>query len=250
MRALALARLKRWREAREAIDQALALNPESDYVHAAAGWKLVSQGLNREARDHFREALRINAENTWALAGLKIISPYGERPGRFLFRLLIGGFALCGPSTIVHSLMKNTNVNYSTWLGFMIPFYAGSLMLLYAIFIVLHIFIENVRNKTVASLFHSRWRPGERPVLLALGSLSAGFALFVLSIIVISQSATPGAGMISAFAGLFLLGLLLMTVGATTGLRLLAIRAQERFSILLVRRRTRRNASKQIGPRL
>ncbi len=70
IRALALARLGRRAEAERAIEAAIALEPESDFVHAAEGWKQIAQGHKGRAHNHFREALRINPLNRWAKDGL------------------------------------------------------------------------------------------------------------------------------------------------------------------------------------
>lgn len=71
IRALSLARLRRRREAEAAITAAIALEPENDFVHAAEGWRRTAQGDGAGARNHFREALRINPMNRWARTGLE-----------------------------------------------------------------------------------------------------------------------------------------------------------------------------------
>ena len=57
------------------------LDPESDFVHAAEGWKRQVLGDGRGARKHFREALRINPMNRWAKAGLENVLALAPGPG-------------------------------------------------------------------------------------------------------------------------------------------------------------------------
>ncbi len=88
-RAMALSSLGRVKEALAVLDQALARNPEHAYTQANRGarlldragvtwsrdplWTLFGTAASRRALDHFREALRIDPELTWAQLGLERI---------------------------------------------------------------------------------------------------------------------------------------------------------------------------------
>lgn len=71
LRALALQRLGRKREAEEAILHALSRGPNDDFTHAAQGWRLLAKNSRKGARAAFLEALRIDPENRWAQLGLR-----------------------------------------------------------------------------------------------------------------------------------------------------------------------------------
>jgi tetratricopeptide (TPR) repeat protein len=70
-RTQALFRLKNNEEAYETIKEALAVNPEDDFTHTNVGWHYMEKGKHKTARQHFREALRINPNNTRAKQGYK-----------------------------------------------------------------------------------------------------------------------------------------------------------------------------------
>ena len=70
-RTQALFRLKNNEEAYETIKEALAINPEDDFTHTNVGWHYLEKGKHKIARQHFREALRINPNNTRAKQGYK-----------------------------------------------------------------------------------------------------------------------------------------------------------------------------------
>src|SRR4051812_33432872 len=70
-RSQALFRLKNNEEAYETIKEALAINPEDDFTHTNVGWHYLEKGKHKIARQHFREALRINPNNTRAKQGYK-----------------------------------------------------------------------------------------------------------------------------------------------------------------------------------
>lgn len=70
-RTQALFRLKNKEEAFETIKEALAINPEDDFTHTNVGWHYLETGKHKTARQHFREALRINPNNSRARQGYK-----------------------------------------------------------------------------------------------------------------------------------------------------------------------------------
>jgi tetratricopeptide (TPR) repeat protein len=70
LRAIALVKLGRKEEAGQAIDVALARDPENATTHANQGWALLHRGEHRQALTHFCEALRLNPDLAWARQGI------------------------------------------------------------------------------------------------------------------------------------------------------------------------------------
>lgn len=70
LRAIALVKLGRKSEAGLTIDAALARNPDNSLTHANQGWTLLEKGEPKKALEHFREALRLDPDNTWAQHGI------------------------------------------------------------------------------------------------------------------------------------------------------------------------------------
>jgi len=70
LRAMALVKLGRRTEAGQAIDTALARNPDSAFTHANQGWTFLEANDPQKALEHFREALRLDPENEWARQGI------------------------------------------------------------------------------------------------------------------------------------------------------------------------------------
>ena len=70
LRAVALVKLGRKAEAGQAIDAALARNPDNSLTHANQGWTLLERGEPRPALEHFRESLRLDPDNEWARRGI------------------------------------------------------------------------------------------------------------------------------------------------------------------------------------
>lgn len=70
LRALALVQLGRRGEAGQALDAALAKDPENSLTHANLGWTHLHAARPREALESFREALRLDPTNEWARAGI------------------------------------------------------------------------------------------------------------------------------------------------------------------------------------
>jgi len=71
VRAMALTRLGRVKEARSALGGQLARTPEDSLTHANAGWALLNQGEHRGAEEHFREALRLDPTSEYARSGIR-----------------------------------------------------------------------------------------------------------------------------------------------------------------------------------
>ena len=55
----------------ETIKEALAIDPEDDFTHTNYAWHFLEKGKHKDARKHFREALRINPNNSRARQGYK-----------------------------------------------------------------------------------------------------------------------------------------------------------------------------------
>jgi tetratricopeptide (TPR) repeat protein len=70
LRALALNKLGRAAEARAAIESALVRDPLNAVTHANKGWACLQKGDTNVALDHFREALRLDAEFAMARHGI------------------------------------------------------------------------------------------------------------------------------------------------------------------------------------
>jgi tetratricopeptide (TPR) repeat protein len=70
IRARALGKLGRKKEARFMVETALALDPESASSHATGGWTSLQAGDPRRAVEHFRESVRLNPTDPQALDGL------------------------------------------------------------------------------------------------------------------------------------------------------------------------------------
>ena len=82
LRARALVKLNRKQEAADTMDYALHRAPQSSYSHANKGWVSIEKGAYEEAITHFKEALRLNATNAYAKAGLR----EGIKAKNFLYR--------------------------------------------------------------------------------------------------------------------------------------------------------------------
>jgi tetratricopeptide (TPR) repeat protein len=85
LRAQALLRLGRRREAREAAAFALHVAPDAAASHAAAGWIELQTGNLAGSREHLREALRMDPTNDDAASGLRLA---GDGP-RFCAALVV-----------------------------------------------------------------------------------------------------------------------------------------------------------------
>jgi tetratricopeptide (TPR) repeat protein len=85
LRALALGTLGRGDDARAAVHEVLALDPDDAYAHANRGWLLLRQSNPDEAIESFRAALRLDPTLDWARAG--IVEAMKARNG--LYRLVL-----------------------------------------------------------------------------------------------------------------------------------------------------------------
>jgi tetratricopeptide (TPR) repeat protein len=70
LRAMALTKLGRTEEANATIASTLARAPEDAFSHANQGWNYLHQGNSAKAREHFREALRLDPEMDYARHGM------------------------------------------------------------------------------------------------------------------------------------------------------------------------------------
>jgi tetratricopeptide (TPR) repeat protein len=70
LRAIALVHLGRRDEAATAVKGALDKDPANAVTHANQGWTCLHQNDPKRAMEHFREALRLDASNEWARAGI------------------------------------------------------------------------------------------------------------------------------------------------------------------------------------
>jgi Tfp pilus assembly protein PilF len=52
------------------LQAALAVDPENSETHASLGWLALQQGDRRKAKEHFREALRLDPNSEWAREGV------------------------------------------------------------------------------------------------------------------------------------------------------------------------------------
>jgi tetratricopeptide (TPR) repeat protein len=70
IRAMALVKLGRVAEAGATMDAALAQEPENALTQTNQGWVMLEKGNHRQAREHFREALRLHPTYDYARAGM------------------------------------------------------------------------------------------------------------------------------------------------------------------------------------
>lgn len=88
VRAMALVQLGRKAEAGQTLDAALARQPDNAFSHANMGWTCLDQGDHLKAREHFREALRLDPNLDYARAGLV----EALKAKNILYRWLLGYF--------------------------------------------------------------------------------------------------------------------------------------------------------------
>ena len=69
-RSMALVRLGRKTEAMETVDSALQRDPENAFSHANQGWNCLHRNDPASAREHFREALRLDPSLDYAREGM------------------------------------------------------------------------------------------------------------------------------------------------------------------------------------
>jgi tetratricopeptide (TPR) repeat protein len=88
LRAMALVKLGRKKEAESVIAEALRNEPDNPFSHANQGWAMLEQRRIREAKDHFREALRLDPILDLARAGML----EALKAGNPAYRLLLSYF--------------------------------------------------------------------------------------------------------------------------------------------------------------
>lgn len=88
LRAMALVKLGRKDQAEGVIADALRREPDNPLTHANHGWTMLEQGRVREAKDHFREALRLNPNLDFARSGML----EALKAGNPAYRVLLGYF--------------------------------------------------------------------------------------------------------------------------------------------------------------
>lgn len=88
LRAVALVKLGRKKEAEGVVAEALQRDPDNPFSHANQGWTLLEQGRIREAKEHFREALRLDPELGIARGGML----EALKAGNPVYRLLLNYF--------------------------------------------------------------------------------------------------------------------------------------------------------------
>ena len=85
-RSVALNKLKRTNDAIATMQYALAQDPDNDFTHSTVAWNYLEKGKNKIAATHFREALRINPNNSNARRGLKEALKSAIPPYRWLLQ--------------------------------------------------------------------------------------------------------------------------------------------------------------------
>jgi tetratricopeptide (TPR) repeat protein len=140
LRAIALVKLGRKAEAGLTIDAALARNPDNAVTHANQGWTLLEKGDSKKALEHFREALRLDADNAWARQGiiealkarniiyavmLKYFFFMGKLSKRAQWGVVLGGYF--GSRAL--SAIAKANPNLSPWI---LP-----IIILYVVFVLM-----------------------------------------------------------------------------------------------------------------
>ncbi|WP_020530039.1 tetratricopeptide repeat protein [Flexithrix dorotheae] len=88
MRAMALVKLNRKKEAAQVMDYALNKEPENSYSHANKGWAKIELGEYNEAMEIFKEALRLDPNNQYAKEGLK----ESIKGKNYLYRIILNYF--------------------------------------------------------------------------------------------------------------------------------------------------------------
>ena len=85
-RSVALNKLKRTDAAIATMQYALAQDPDNEFTHSTVGWNYLEKGKSKISANHFREALRINPNNTNARSGLKEALKSAIPPYRWLLQ--------------------------------------------------------------------------------------------------------------------------------------------------------------------
>ncbi len=204
-RARALIKLGRGRQAESAIQAALALAPGDAQTHANQGWIALEMGDQPCAMEHFREALRLNAELTWAQEGIVEALRsrnfvYGLMLRYFFWMSRLGKGARWGAVLGIYALARTARILVRTPLApLAIPF-----IILYLIFVYL-----SWTAKSLSDLL-LRLDPLGRLVLskdrIVASNWVAGFLLMaVVCILALLATGSPAALMAAAWSGIMVI---------------------------------------------
>lgn len=98
LRAMALNQLGLADDAAVAVEGALSVEPENALTHANRGWQEVHRGRYDRAMEHFREALRIDAQLEWAREGVAEVLKARNPVYRVMLRYFLWSSRLSGRS--------------------------------------------------------------------------------------------------------------------------------------------------------
>lgn len=98
LRAMALNQLGQRDDAAVAVEGALNVEPENALTHANRGWQEVHRGRYDRAMEHFREALRIDAQLEWAREGVAEVLKARNPVYRVMLRYFLWSSRLSGRS--------------------------------------------------------------------------------------------------------------------------------------------------------
>jgi tetratricopeptide (TPR) repeat protein len=183
-RSAALFRLNKKEEAYETINEALQVNPENDYTHTNYGWHYLEKGKHRQAIEHFREALRINPTNGSAKEGYKAAlksklpfyrwvlqySLWMNHQSRSVRIIMI--FGLWGIVRLISVYSDNENP--------VLRYIAGSVVLVYLLFVILSWLGNSIANLFLLTSKHGKLAltDSEKSSGIAVGiALLAGIGL-------------------------------------------------------------------------
>ncbi|HEX6041693.1 tetratricopeptide repeat protein [Longimicrobium sp.] len=211
LRAQALVHLDRRGEAGSTLRGALARAPESSTTHANQGWTRLHEGDRQGALTHFREALRLDPQSTWAREGLaeamKARNPvYGAMLRYFLWMnrleprtrwmVILGGY-------FGYRLLRSVSAANPGLAPWLLP-----LMIAYGAFVLLSWTAPQIFNAVLLASKEGRY------VLLPEQRLSG--ALMAAGIGVVAALLVAAlAGLEWAWLGVLLFAVLLIPLGAT-----------------------------------
>jgi Flp pilus assembly protein TadD len=129
VRARALGKLGRKKEARLMVETALALDPENASSHAAGGWTSLQAGDPRRAVEHFRESVRLDPTDPRSLDGLETarVKAVFQHPLAFIITIaavvgmgILGGLRSDSPPGV--SNPSPGSLDITMYLGFFLAF--------------------------------------------------------------------------------------------------------------------------------
>lgn len=188
-KAMTLIRLKRGTEAMDSVDLALQHNPDSSLSHANKGWLLMENNRTQDAMDHFREALRLQPENSWAREG--ILESLKHR------HMLYAGVAACSLT-----LTKVARSGPLFWIIWLLP----PMRAIYLI-LVLTSWIGNQVFNLALYLDKDSRRVLTQSEILASQTFGMILILFVLAFVARIVGLLAEGGLVVALAALFLVAL-------------------------------------------